>query len=117
MSQYTRYCRSCGKEYEYCYRCDSFASLPTWMTLFHDENCKDLFFIASDYYMKAATDEQLKERLDKCDLSNKDALTDKIKYVIKQLLKKPITDESKENQDEGRAQVYNKYKPKKNKKW
>ena len=66
-----RKCIVCGKEYEYCNRCSSHAAMPTWMALYHDDNCRSIMNIATDYMAGNLTKADAKSQLDKCDLTNK----------------------------------------------
>ena len=66
-----RKCIVCGKEYEYCNRCSSHAAMPTWMALYHDDNCRSIMNIATEYMAGNLTKADAKSLLDKCDLTNK----------------------------------------------
>lgn len=72
MAQRKRICYMCGKKYEYCPTCVEFLGMPKFMTTFHDENCRNVFQICTDYNMKLITKEEAKEKLSKCDLAQKD---------------------------------------------
>lgn len=91
MKKYTKICKTCGKEYQYCAYCNEFSHLPTWMILFHDENCKDIWFAISDYYTEAKSNEEIKAKLLSCDLSDQKHFTKKIQAAIKELI--PMTSE------------------------
>jgi hypothetical protein len=41
------------------------------MNSFHDENCKNIFEICTNYNFKLITKDQAKDALSKCDLSNR----------------------------------------------
>lgn len=109
MEKYTRICKTCGKAYKYCNRCGEFRDLPTWMIMFHDENCKKIWFAAVDYYSKGKSKDEIKANLLKCDLSNKESFIDKIKFVIDTLFtksdiesdntKEVASEENKETED------------------
>lgn len=89
MGKYTKRCAVCGKMYEYCNTCNAYANMPTWMTMFHDENCKNIFEITSAYYAGSRSDEVIREQLLSCDLSNKEQFTKKTQEVIEKLIEAP----------------------------
>lgn len=66
-----RKCIVCGKEYEYCNRCSSHATMPTWMALYHDDNCRSIMNIATEYMAGNLSKADAKAQLNNCDLSNK----------------------------------------------
>ena len=66
-----RKCIVCGKEYEYCNRCSSHATMPTWMALYHDDNCRSIMNIATEYMAGNLAKADAKAQLNNCDLSNK----------------------------------------------
>lgn len=75
-------CICCGTKYTYCNRCEEFDKYPIWMTLYHDENCKEIFMTAADYLAKDISKEEAKAKLEKCDLSAKDTFNKKVLEVI-----------------------------------
>ena len=86
MADYTRHCIVCNSKYEYCISCSKFDNLPTWMYMFGEENCMNIFYALSNYSCKQNTKEETIEALKKCDLSNIENFNDHIKQEIKQLL-------------------------------
>lgn len=64
-----RTCIVCGEKYNYCYNCEN-ANKPSWYTIFHDENCHDIYGAVANILPQQGK-EAAKEALDKCDLSNK----------------------------------------------
>lgn len=66
-----RNCIVCGAEYEYCPKCKAHADLPAWKSIYHDDNCRNIMNIATDYMAGALTKAVAKSKLDECDLSNK----------------------------------------------
>ena len=66
-----RICLTCGNSYEYCTSCPTSLNLPVWKNIFDTENCKNVFETVSDYAQKAITKDVAKEKLYKCDISNK----------------------------------------------
>lgn len=89
MGKYTRHCTICGKTYDYCSSCNAYAHMPSWMTMFHDENCKNIFEITSAYYAGSRSDEVVRDQLLACDLSNKEQFTHKTQEVIEKLIEAP----------------------------
>ena len=81
----TRKCIVCGKEYEYCNRCESYAAFPAWMSIFHDENCKKIMSIATEYRAGNLTKAEAKIRLDGCDISNKKNFSDSILKTVNEI--------------------------------
>ena len=92
MGRRTRECLLCGIKYEYCPTCSQDKMKPTWMAEFHDENCKNIFDIATRFNMQLLTKEEAKAAMEKCDLSNKENFKDYLaKYrisIAKKILEK-----------------------------
>ena len=87
-----RKCICCQKEYSFCPNCSDYDNLPRWMTIFHDENCKEIFNTVTSYYDKSITKDKAKERLDKCDLSNKYTFKESIKSAIGEIYAKTLVE-------------------------
>jgi len=85
MKKNNKTCIVCGEKYTYCNSCEAFYNLPTWMAIFHNENCKDLFTITSDYLANTLDKDEAIERLNKCDLSYKDKLHKEILKAVNEL--------------------------------
>lgn len=86
MKQNNKTCICCGEVYTFCTGCGQFDNEPRWRAIYHNETCKDIFIIVSDYLQKAISKEEAKERLLKCDLSYKEKLHKKIQEGIDELL-------------------------------
>lgn len=99
--KYERKCICCGEKYSYCNNCYDFRNLPLWMNSFHDENCKDIFQICTDYNFKLLTREQAKEMLSKCDLSNRANFSACIQRDLKVILgeNKPAVEEQSKKKE------------------
>lgn len=69
MKKDNKTCVCCGKKYTYCNRCEEYANEPVWKAIFHNDNCRKVFTLISDYLGKAATKEKTVEGLKECDLS------------------------------------------------
>ena len=69
MKKNNKTCVCCGKVYTYCNRCEEHANEPAWKAIFHDDNCRKVFRIISDYFGNAMTKEKAVEGLKTCDLS------------------------------------------------
>ena len=69
--RYRRICTVCGKEYEFCPDCREYALQPSWKNIYHDENCREIAHILTAVG-RTITAEEAKEKIAKCDLTNKD---------------------------------------------
>ena len=78
-------CIVCGKEYEYCNRCSSHATMPTWMALYHDDNCRSIMNIATEYMAGNLTKAEAKSKLDDCDLTNKKNFSESVLKAINEI--------------------------------
>lgn len=72
MGKLNRICLVCGEQYKYCYSCPSDLQNPSWKNLFDNENCKKIFNILCRHGQNMITDEETREQLKECDLSNKE---------------------------------------------
>lgn len=81
----TRKCIVCGEEYEYCNRCSSHANMPTWMALYHDENCRSIMNIATEYMANNITKADAKSQLDNCDLTNKKNFKESVVNAVNEI--------------------------------
>ena len=77
-----RKCICCSTEYRYCNSCSEDRTKPVWYTIYHNENCKNIFNTASDYLAGAITKEEARQKFDACDLSYKNKLHNKIVEAI-----------------------------------
>lgn len=82
-----RVCCICNTEYKYCPSCDK--KMPTWSTMFDTENCKNIFYILTDYNFGKLTKEETVSKLEECDLSQKSTFRRKIQDEIDSLMAKP----------------------------
>lgn len=80
-----RQCICCEKEYVYCPNCSDFAHMPSWMTIYHDNNCKEICDAIKSYGFNYITKEQAKDLLDKCDLTNKKMFKQSIQNKIDEI--------------------------------
>lgn len=83
MAKKEKICLTCNTKYSYCPNCNK--KDPTWMSEFHDENCKNIFDIATRFNMQLLTKEEAKEAMEKCDLSNKENFKDYLKRDLKNI--------------------------------
>lgn len=91
MTKKTRNCIVCGKEYEYCSNCKAHSSLPSWMAIYHDENCRTIMNIATEYMAGNLTKAEAKSQLDCCDLTGKGNFKESVAKTVSEILasKKP----------------------------
>ena len=85
MIKKTRNCIVCGTEYEYCGNCRKHASLPAWMAIYHDENCKAIMHIATEFMAGNLTKADAKVALDKCDLSHKKDFKESVLLAVNEI--------------------------------
>lgn len=102
MGKLNRTCFVCGKQYHYCYSCPSDLQNPSWKNLFDVENCKNIFNILCRHGQSMIADEEARELLNRCDLSQRDGFTDNIKNHIDQIFNVVVeeninTETTKEN--------------------
>lgn len=83
MAKLNRTCIVCGRKYEYCSSCKEHATLEPWHSIFCSDNCRKIFNAVSMYGKDS--NEDIKEKLDKCDLSNKANFHKNIVKVIDEL--------------------------------
>lgn len=84
-----RVCKVCGEKYHYCFNQTCSAKQPSYMALFHDENCKIIFETLNKLYFGQITEKKAVKTLKKCDLSVLDleSADKKIKEKVDDLLK------------------------------
>jgi hypothetical protein len=85
MRKGTRTCIVCGVEYTYCNSCREHASKPSWMTLYHDDNCRSIMNIATEFMAGNITKADAKSELDKCDLTNKKNFKESIAKAVNEI--------------------------------
>ena len=85
MIKKTRNCIVCGQEYEYCNNCKAHAALPAWMAIYHDENCKNIMTIATEYMAGNITKAEAKAQLDGCALSNKKSFKPSVAKAVEEI--------------------------------
>ena len=101
MGRRTRECLLCGTRYEYCPTCSQDKMKPTWMTEFHDENCKSIFDICTRFNMQLLSKDEAKAALQACDLSNKASFKSYVQRDLKNIFAEdeiiiPVEAENKE---------------------
>ena len=85
MRKRTRQCIVCGAEYIYCNSCKEHASQPSWMAIYHDENCRNIMNITTEYMAGNLTKADAKSEIDKCDLSNKKNFKESVVKAINEI--------------------------------
>ena len=78
-----RKCIVCGESYYHCGHCDE-PIKPSWYTIFHDENCHDIYDAVANIYPIQGK-EATKQALDKLDLSNKENFHPNIIKLINEI--------------------------------
>ena len=101
MRKNNRTCVLCGSKYTYCPTCSDYANYPRWMGLFHDENCKKIFYTVNGYLEKAIPLKEAKEILQKCDLSVKD----KTSSIFANHIDEILNSEKKETKSEKKVET------------
>lgn len=86
MAQANRICKTCGKEYFFCSHCEKSLNSPQWMLMWHDENCKMVYEIASDYAQGRISKKDAKERLAKCDLKVLYTFNENIRNILEDIM-------------------------------
>lgn len=76
-------CIVCSQTYKYCNTCKEFINLEPWHSIFHDENCREIFNAVSMY--GRVSNDEIKKRLDKCNLSNKENFKENIQNIINEI--------------------------------
>ena len=105
MKQNNKTCICCGKKYTFCTNCGQFDNEPRWKAIYHNETCKDIFIIVSDYLQKEITKEEAKIRLLKCDLSYKKELNKILQKGIDEILYEETVENISEVKEEVKIDV------------
>ena len=85
MRKRTRECIVCGVEYTYCNSCREHSSQPSWMAIYHDDNCRSIMNIATEYMAGNLTKADAKAELDKCDLTNKKNFKESVLRAVNEI--------------------------------
>lgn len=104
MRKNNRRCIVCGKEYNYCPSCSE-ANTPSWKSIYHDENCKKVFAVASWYLSGSITKEQAKSKFEKCDLSKKYLFNAEIQRAINETMVKKEQIQNKADSNESANKI------------
>lgn len=80
-----RKCIVCGTEYEYCGNCKSYSADPTWKAIYHDENCRNIMNIATEYMAGNITKSAAKSKLGNCDLSDKNKFKESVLKAVNEI--------------------------------
>lgn len=110
MAQANRICKTCGKEYFFCSHCEKSLNSPQWMLMWHDENCKTVYEIASDYAQGRISKKDAKVKLAKCDLKVLYTFNENIRNILEDIMTEEKvlepqvqkTDTSKKGRTQGR---------------
>ena len=93
-------CILCGKQYEYCPRCNE--TEPTYKLKWCSANCNNIFLTLNKVSFKHLTKEQAADELEKLDLSDMDKYSEQIKAYIQDILssKKVVETETEVKEEE-----------------
>ena len=69
MARRDRQCYLCGQHYKYCPTCSEDRMKPAFMAEFHNENCKNIFEICTNFNLGLKSKLEAQEALVECDLS------------------------------------------------
>lgn len=86
MAEFNRICKTCGKEYFFCAHCEKSLNSPQWMLLWHDDNCKRVFEIVSDYAQGRLPKMVAKAELNKCNLRVLYTFKENIRNIIEDIM-------------------------------
>ena len=89
MGRRTRECYLCSEKYTYCPTCSQDKMKPTWMSEFHDENCKNIFDICTRFNMGMMDKKNAQEALNKCNLSDSPKFKDYVQKDIINIMTEP----------------------------
>lgn len=78
-----RKCLACGKEYDFCPRCEAAKETP-WMITFDRNECKEIFNVVSGYNMGISTLNDVKTVLDKYNIADVSVYQGNVKDVLMQ---------------------------------
>lgn len=93
MKKPNRKCCVCNEEYYYCLNgCNDSNPNESWRATFCKENCKKIYHLISNVYMKKIDFEEAKKEIVNCDLSDFHKYTSVTKEMINKLKE---TDENK----------------------
>jgi len=59
--------------------------MPTWMALYHDDNCRSIMNIATEYMAGNLTKADAKSQLDNCDLTNKKNFKESVVKAVNEI--------------------------------
>lgn len=94
-----RSCLVCGEKYEFCPAgCHKSINKPSWMGMFHSENCRDIYYACANYMIgKTISKEEAKTELEKLDLSaaGNSSFNPKIKEWINEITNTVTSNEKK----------------------
>jgi len=93
MARSTRKCIVCGKEYEFCGGCKR-KNKPSWMNLYHDENCKNIWHAITTFYDKDGA-VAAAEMLSDLDLSDMDNFSEDVKNKIEMIFDEAFNEKDK----------------------
>lgn len=92
MARSTRKCIVCGKEYEFCGGCKR-KNKPSWMNIYHDENCKNIWHAITTHYDKEGA-VFAADMLSNLDLSDMDNFRKDVREKIEKIFDEAFEDKT-----------------------
>lgn len=86
-------CKCCGTDYLYCFHCDADKNKPTWMMMFHDDNCRNIFQIITDFNANELSKKEAIDKLNNCDLSNRKSFLEPIQNGLNEIFGTKVSEE------------------------
>lgn len=110
MAEVNRTCKTCGKEYFYCSHCNKSLNSPQWMLMWHEQNCKNVFEIVSDYAQGRIQKNEAKKQLEYCNLKNFYTYNEKIRNLIEEIQAEEVVETTQTQRSTSKSQKRNRKK-------
>lgn len=82
----TRNCIFCGETYTFCPHCSDSNKYPSWKFNFDSEKCHDLYEVVAGYNMGVNTIEDIKNTLDKYNVTDYSIFSKKLQDKLNELV-------------------------------
>lgn len=86
------WCVLCGKGYHACDSCNEIKTYTPWRALTDTIEHFKIFIVLKDFHNKIISKDEAKEKLLKCDLSEKDSFKDSAKIVLNEIFQEESTE-------------------------